>query len=155
DWKLGGTLTMPNGSGPFPGVVLVHGSGPNDRDETVGGTKMFKDVAEGLASRGIAVVRYDKRTKVYGPRVAALKTFTLHDEAVEDALKAAALLRTQSGIDAKRVFILGHSLGAYAAPRIGAEDPQIAGLILMAGNARHIEDLVVEQVQTLGGTAKA
>src|SRR5205085_5611164 len=95
DWKLGGTLTMPNGSGPFPGVVLVHGSGPNDRDETVGGTKMFKDLAEGLASRGIAVVRYDKRTKVYQTRMAGLKHFTVADETVDDAAKAAALLRTQ------------------------------------------------------------
>jgi dienelactone hydrolase len=155
DWKLPGTLTMPTGAGPFPGIVLVHGSGPNDRDETVGGTKVFKDLAEGLASRGVAVLRYEKRTKVYGPRVATMKVFTLHDETVEDALKAAALLRTQQGVDPKRVFILGHSLGGYAAPRIAQEDPQIGGLILMAGNARHLEDLVVEQVQALGGTAKA
>jgi dienelactone hydrolase len=155
DWKLPGTLTMPNGAGPFPGVVLVHGSGPNDRDETVGGTKMFKDLAEGLASRGIAVLRYEKRTKLYGPKVAAMKIFTLHDETVEDALKAVALLRTQQGVDPKRVFVIGHSLGAYAAPRIAQEDPQIGGLILMAGNARHLEDLVVEQVETVGGSAKA
>jgi dienelactone hydrolase len=155
DWKLPATLTMPAGTGPFPAVVLVHGSGPNDRDETVGGVKVFKDLAEGLASRGIAVVRYEKRTKLYGTRIAAMKTFTLHDETVEDALKAVALVRTQPGIDGKRVFVIGHSLGGYAAPRIAAEDPQIAGLILMAGNARHLEDLVVEQVQTMGGAPKA
>jgi dienelactone hydrolase len=154
-WKLPGVLTMPNGAGPFPGIVLVHGSGPNDRDETVGGSRMFKDLAEGLASHGIAVLRYDKRTKAYGQRVAAMKRFTLHDETVEDAVKAAALLRTQTGIDPKRVFVLGHSLGGYAAPRIGAEDSQLAGLILVAGNARHLEDLVVEQVQSVGGSAKA
>jgi dienelactone hydrolase len=155
EWKLPGTITMPNGAGPFPAVVLVHGSGPNDRDETVGGTKVFRDLAEGLASRGIAVLRYEKRTKLYGPKVATLKTFTLHDETVEDALKGVALMRTQQGIDPKRVFVLGHSLGGYAAPRIAQEDPTIAGLILMAGNARHLEDLVVEQVQAVGGTAKA
>jgi uncharacterized protein len=56
-WKLPGTLTVPNGSGPFPAVLLVHGYGPNDRDETVGGTRMFRDLAYGLASRGIAVLR--------------------------------------------------------------------------------------------------
>ena len=67
EWKLPGTLTLPNGSGPFPAAVLVHGSGPNDRDETVGGAKVFKDLAEGLASRGIAVLRYEKRTKVVWP----------------------------------------------------------------------------------------
>jgi dienelactone hydrolase len=155
DWKLPATLTMPKGAGPFPGVVLVHGSGPNDRDETVGGTKVFKDLAEALASRGIAVLRYEKRTKIYGSKVAAMKTFTLHDETVEDALKAVALLRAQQGVDPKRVYVLGHSLGGYAVPRIGQEDAEIAGFILMAGNARHLEDLVVDQVQTLGGAAKA
>jgi uncharacterized protein len=155
EWKLPGTITMPNGAGPFPAVVLVHGSGPNDRDETIGGTRVFRDLAEGLASRGIAVLRYEKRTKLYGPRVATLKTFTLHDETVADALKGVALMRAQQGVDPKRVFVLGHMLGGYAAPRIAQEDPTIAGLILMAGNARHLEDLVVEQVQAVGGTAKA
>jgi dienelactone hydrolase len=155
DWKLPGTLTVPNGSGPFPAVVLVHGSGPNDRDETVGGVKMFKDLAEGLGSRGIVVLRYEKRTKAYGPRVAAMTRFTLHDETVEDAVKAAALLRTLPFVDGKRVFILGHSLGGYAAPRIAVEDSQLGGLILMAGNARHLEDLVVDQVTSQGGSAKA
>src|ERR1035437_1963258 len=62
EWKLPGTLSVPVGAGPFPAVVLVHGSGPNDRDETVGGAKVFKDLAEGLASRGIVVLRYEKRT---------------------------------------------------------------------------------------------
>jgi dienelactone hydrolase len=115
---------------------------------------MFKDLAEGLASRGIVVLRYEKRTKQYAGRMASMPRYTLHDETVEDAVKAAALLRTQTGVDPKRVFVIGHSLGGYAAPRIGAEDPQLAGLILMAGNARHVEDLVVDQVQSQGGNAK-
>ena len=62
EWALPGTLTIPKGTGPFPAVVLVHGSGPNDRDETIGPNKPFKDIAWGLASRGIVVLRYDKRT---------------------------------------------------------------------------------------------
>src|SRR5258708_674329 len=68
-WVLPGTITIPKGAGPFPVVVLVHGSGPNDRDETIGGNRPFRDLAWGLASRGIAVVRYDKRTRVYGARM--------------------------------------------------------------------------------------
>jgi len=64
EWPLPGTLTIPKGNGPFPGLVLVHGSGANDRDESLGPNKPFKDLAWGLASRGIAVLRYDKRTKV-------------------------------------------------------------------------------------------
>ena len=153
-WKLPGTLTVPNGAGPFPAVVLVHGSGANDRDETVGGAKVFKDLAEGLASRGIVVVRYEKRTRQHASRLAGVKSFTLHDECVEDAVKAAALLRTQPMVDGKKIFVIGHSLGGYAAPRIGVEDPQLAGFILMAANAQHIEDLVVEQVITTGGSPK-
>jgi len=155
EWKLPGTLTVPNGGGPFPAVVLVPGSGPADRDETIGATRVYRDLAEGLGSQGIVVLRYDKRTKVYASRVGGMNRFTLHDELVEDAVKAAAMLRGLPNVDAKRIFMLGHDLGGYAAPRIAAEDPQIAGLILMGANARHLEDLLVEQVQTGGGSAKA
>src|SRR5262249_47381693 len=73
NWQLPGTLTIPAGRGPFPGVVLVHGSGPNDRDETIGPNKPFRDLAWGLASRNIAVLRYDKRTRVHGFKMARKK----------------------------------------------------------------------------------
>src|SRR5262249_38888241 len=153
-WKLPGTLTLPKGTGPFPGIVLVHGSGPNDRDETVGGTKVFKDLAEGLASRGIAVVRYEKRTKVYARRVQAMPEFTIDDETVTDAASAAAVLRTQKEIDPKRIYVLGHSIGGYISPRIIEEDGKLAGVIVMAGNARPLEDLIVEQAEYLGVNAQ-
>src|SRR2546423_637796 len=67
-WPLPGTLTLPKGDGPFPAVVLVHGSGPQDRDETIGPNKPFKDLAWGLATNGIAVLRYEKRTKEHGKK---------------------------------------------------------------------------------------
>jgi dienelactone hydrolase len=147
DWKLPGTLTMPKGPGPFPGVVLVHGSGPNDRDETIGPNKPFRDLAWGLATKGIAVLRYDKRTRVHALQMAKIKdTLTLKEETVDDALAAAALLRKQPGIDPKKVFVLGHSLGAIAGPQIGARDPELAGLILMAGTTRPLEDVIVDQI---------
>ena len=152
EWKLPGTLTAPNGSGPFPAAVLVHGTGPNDRDETVGGAKVFKDLAEGLASRGIAVLRYEKRTKQYGSRVAGIKNLTVEEETVEDAVQALAVLRSLPGIDGKKVFVIGHSLGGYVGPRIAAQDGKLAGIVVMAGNVRPMEDLLVEQVQYLGGT---
>ncbi|MBV8729413.1 MAG: alpha/beta fold hydrolase [Acidobacteriia bacterium] len=150
-WKLPGTLTVPNGNGgAVPGVVLVHGSGPLDRDETIGANKPFRDLAEGLASRGIAVLRYDKRTKVYTARLAEAKDLTLQQETVEDAAKAAALLRAQPEVASSRVFVLGHSLGGYAAPRIAQQDSRLAGLILMAANVRPLEDLLQDQLKTIG-----
>src|SRR5664279_523220 len=150
EWKLPGTLTVPVGAGPFPAVVLVHGSGPNDRDETVGGAKVFKDLAEGLASRGIVVLRYEKRTMQYRARIASIAKFTVQEETVEDAVQALAVVRSQAEVNGQRVFVIGHSLGAYVAPRIAEQDGKLAGIVLMAGNVRPIEDLLVEQVTYMG-----
>jgi hypothetical protein len=149
DWKLPGTLTAPVGPGPFPAIVLVHGNGPNDRDETVGGTKMFRDLAEGLASRGVVVLRYVKRTLQYRAKMAGMPGTTVQEETIEDAVAAAALLRTQKEVDPKRVYVLGHDLGGYVAPRIAEADGKLAGLAILAGNARPLEDLLVEQSQSL------
>jgi len=147
---LPATLTLPEGTGPFPAVVLVQGSGPNDRDETVGANKPFRDLAWGLASRGVAVLRYEKRTKAHPEQLVAIKdTMTVKEESVDDALAAVALLRTTAGIAPQRVFVLGHSLGGTLAPRIGLADPQIAGLVVLAGATRPLPDLVLEQTAYL------
>lgn len=148
EWKLGGTLTVPTGKGPFPAVVLVHGPGPNDRDESILAIRMFADIAEGLSSRGIAVLRYDKRTKVYATQMSETP-YTLRQETIEDAVRAIDLLRRQPEVDASRVFVLGHSLGGYAMPRIAREDGKLAGAIVLAGNARHIEDVSLAQTEYL------
>jgi dienelactone hydrolase len=149
EWALPGTLTMPVGSGPFPAVVLVHGSGPNDRDETIGPNKTFKDLALGLGSRGVAVLRYDKRTLVYGSKLAGMAGLTVKDETIDDALEAVKLLKTTAAIDPARIFVIGHSLGATVAPRIGAADPAIAGLVIMAGVVRSLPETIVDQLQYL------
>lgn len=146
EWTLPATLTTPVGAGPFPAVVLVHGSGPNDRDETIGPNKPFRDLAGGLASRGIAVLRYEKRTKQYGARLSSIRNLTVKDEVLDDALAAIELLRKTEGIDAKRIFVLGHSLGGMLIPRIGQLDRNLAGLIALAGATRPLEDVIPEQL---------
>jgi len=155
DWQLPGTLTIPKGEGPFPALVLVHGSGPNDRDETIGPNKPFKDIAWGLASHNIAVLRYEKRTRVYGPKIMVDKTiavsFTVKEESVDDAVDAVRLLQATAGIDTKRIFVLGHSLGGMLIPRIAeaGQDLGIAGFIIMAGLTRPLEDAYVKQISYL------
>jgi dienelactone hydrolase len=146
EWALPGTLTIPAGEGPFPALVLVHGSGPHDRDETIGPNKPFKDLAWGLASRGIAVLRYEKRTKAHGLKLLGMSGLTAREEIVDDVIAGANLLRGRKEIDPKRTFVLGHSLGGTLIPRIGKADPGLAGLIVMAGAARPLEDLLLEQV---------
>ncbi|TMJ95166.1 MAG: alpha/beta fold hydrolase [Actinobacteria bacterium] len=150
EWSLPGTLSTPAGQGLVPGVVLVHGSGPLDRDETVGPNRPFRDLAGGLASRGIAVLRYDKRTKVYATRMKSeLDRLTLNEETVADAVEAVRLVRRSRRVDAARVFVLGHSLGGVALPRIATLEPGIAGFVMLATPSRPLQEAYLEQMAYL------
>jgi len=144
-WVLGGTLTVPAGLGPFPAVILVHGSGPQDRDETIAANKVFKDLAEGLASRGIEVLRYDKRTLTYGAKMG--DSVSVDDEVMVDAGAALDALRARPEVDAQRLYVVGHSLGAMLAPEIGVRFGPVAGVVLMAPPGRPVEDIVLEQAR--------
>jgi dienelactone hydrolase len=146
EWALAGTLTVPMGPSVCPAVLLVHGSGPHDRDETVGANKPFRDLAWGLASQGIAVLRYEKRTKQHAATLGAIGgPWTVQEETIDDVLAAVALLRQTEGIEATRIFVLGHSLGGMLMPRIGTRDAPIAGFIVLAGLTRPLEDTILEQ----------
>lgn len=146
---LPGTLTLPRDAGPFPAVVLVHGSGAHDRDETIGANKPFRDIAHGLAERGIAVLRYEKRTYRHR-RLLSDEQFTIDSETTHDALQAIAYLRQSHFIDHRRIFVLGHSQGGMLAPRIAGRAPDVAGVILFAAPARPLLDLLVEQQRRVG-----
>ncbi|MBI5765439.1 MAG: alpha/beta fold hydrolase [Planctomycetes bacterium] len=145
-YKLPGKLTLPAGDSKVPGLVLVHGSGPHDADETIGPNRTFKDIAEGLATRGIAVIRYEKRTHKYGASMTPADV-TLNFEVIDDAVSAVTLLREHARIDPARVFVLGHSLGGTCAPLIAARDPKIAGIISLSGTPRSLLDLIEEQFE--------
>lgn len=144
DRALGATLALPRGAGPFPAVALVHGSGPNDRDEAIGANRPFLDIARGLAARGVAVLRYDKRTKAH-PGEFTGRDLTVDDEATNDAVAAVDLLRATPGIDPRRVFVLGHSQGGLLAPRIANASGHVAGVVMMAAPGRRLLDLLPDQ----------
>src|SRR5262249_54224790 len=147
-WELPGIVTLPKTPETHPAVVLVHGSGPNDMDESLGPNKMFKDLAYGLASHGVAVLRYEKRSHKYGAQsVDDMAKMTVKDEVIDDVRSAVALLATIPEIDPRRIFVAGHSMGALLAPRIASGSSDIAGIVMIASNARPLEDLVVEQVR--------
>ena len=158
-WALPGTLTVPQGDGPFPAVILIHGSGPNDRDETIGPNKPFKDLAWGLATNGIAVLRYEKRTKYYSDTIVTmLDTFTVDEETIDDAYAAIELLQNTDSINTSQIYLLGHSLGGMLAPRIAENTTALAGVIMLAAPARHLEDLMLNQtiyLSQLDGTITA
>jgi uncharacterized protein len=144
---LPGTLSIPKGEGTFPVAILVHGSGPNDRDETIGPNKPFKDIAYGLASDDIAVLRYEKRTKHCTYWVNNnIYTLTVEDETINDAVKAVEQLKQHDKINPDKIFIVGHSLGANVMPRIAVKvGESVAGVVMLAGNVRPLHKLIVIQ----------
>jgi dienelactone hydrolase len=142
--ELPGVIALPHASGRAPAAVLVHGSGPHDADETIGQVKVFKDIAYGLASRGIAVLRYTKRTLV-DPR----GVVTVKEEVIDDAVAAVESMAQMAAVDPDRIVVIGHSLGGYLAPRIARDEPRVAAIVVLAGNTRPIEEVTVDQVRYL------
>jgi pimeloyl-ACP methyl ester carboxylesterase len=148
EWALPGLLTLPEGGSNLPAVVLVHGSGAGNRDEAVGQTKMFRDLAWALAQKGIASIRYDKRTLTYAAKYTPelIKALTVREETVIDAVLAGKVLKADSRIDGSRIFVAGHSLGAMLGPRIAKEGEGLyAGMILMNGSPLQLTDIILTQ----------
>ena len=152
-WELPGTFYEPVSADLSHAILLVHGSGPNDRNETLGPSKPFADIAQGLASHGFAVLAYDKRTLIHGGRFAEKKQFTVDDETVDDAVTGVAHLKDSLG--AKKVYVVGHSLGAIMAPRIAVRSGRVDGIIMLAPAGRPIEDLILDQFTYLDSLGQA
>ena len=148
-YPLNGLLTLPDGEGPFPAAVLVHGSGSSNMDEKVGKMTPFRDLAEGLAGQGIACVRYDKRSFAHGLKMLRDKSLmiTVKEETIDDAVSALNLLKADPRINPNQVFLIGHSMGGMLAPRIDAEGGDCRGLVLMAGTPRKLEEVLKDQVE--------
>ncbi len=151
--ELPGMLTVPKGEGTFPAVILLQGSGASDKDESVGNLKPFRDLAEGLAEKGVAVYRFDKRSYVYGMELMANRQITLVDETIEDAVNAVQLVAQQDRIDPDRIYVLGHSLGGNAIPAVARElknaPVKARGFIMLAASPRPLDVLMREQYDFL------
>lgn len=144
DYPVTGILTLPKDIENPPVVILVPGSGNHDVNETVGANKPFRDIAWGLAERGIASIRYNERVFLY-PELAA-ENFTIQTDSLDDATDAINYATTCDKVDASNIFILGHSLGGMMAPKIAKDHPEVAGIILLAGSPRRLEDIILDQV---------
>ena len=147
-YPINGKLTLPTtGSAPYPAVVLVQGSGSHDMDETIYAIKPFRDLAEGLADLGIASIRYDMSTYTHGKQMVKDlgKHFSVQEEKIDDAIAATDLLRKDERIDSDNIFLVGHSLGACIAPRVDLAGGDYAGLVLMAGSPRRLEEVMIDQ----------
>lgn len=145
EYELDGRLTLPEDAQNPPVVILIQGSGQSDMNETVGeaGNAPFRDLALGLAERGIATIRYNKRYYQYPE--AAPADLTIQDEVLEDAAAAIAWAAECGLVDENRIIVLGHSLGGMLAPAIAAENPRVSAMISLAGSPRKLEDIMIDQ----------
>jgi pimeloyl-ACP methyl ester carboxylesterase len=139
---LAGTLSRPKGPGPFPAVVMIAGSGPQNRDETIDGHKLFLVIADRLTREGVAVLRYDKRG--VGQSKGDYRTATQADFTA-DAAAAFVWLRRQPGINPRKVGLIGHSEGAEIAPKVADAGPGVAFLVLLSTPALPGVETIVDQ----------
>ncbi|MEF9479280.1 alpha/beta hydrolase [Chryseobacterium sp. 1B4] len=140
--ELKGTLLKSKENNQKRLVIFVHGSGPQDRDGTIGGNKPFKDIAEYLYINGISSYRYDKRT--YSNPETFNEESTVKEETINDAVNVANYFKNNREFKDYQVILLGHSQGAYLMPQI-ANEVKVSKYIFLAGNSRPLQDLILEQ----------
>ncbi len=145
--ELAGTITLPKGPGPFPATILIAGSGPHDRDESMSGHKPFLILADYLTRKGIAVLRYDKRG--IGASTGSVDKATTLDFAA-DAQAAITYLKTRKDIDLKRIGLIGHSEGAMIASYVANHSQDVVWVVLLAPPATKGEDTLMNQSGLIG-----
>jgi hypothetical protein len=143
---LGATLTIPPGKGPFPAVLLIVGSGPHDRDESLMGHKPFLVLADYLTRKGIVVLRADKRG--VGQSTGDALTGTTADFAT-DAEAGVAYLKTRSEVNPRKIGLIGHSEGGIIAPMVAARNRDVAFIVMMAGSGVPGDQILVEQARLI------
>jgi uncharacterized protein len=150
--RLAGTLTRPNGAGPFPAVLLISGSGPQDRNETMLGHKPFWVLADALARRGIAVLRVDDRG--VGGSTGDESQSTLDDRA-SDVIAGVAYLKARREVNPKKIGVLGQSEGGWVAPIAATRSPDIAFMVLMAAAAIPGDQVLYKQGELIARSVGA
>jgi dienelactone hydrolase len=138
-------LTLPKGVEKPPVIILVQGSGQSDMNETIGANQNapFKDIAHGLAQRGIATLRYNKRYYQFPEK--AFADFRVEDEVIADVYAAVDYAMSCGEVDETKIIVLGHSLGGLLAPVIARDNSDVKGIISLAGSPRYLEDIVYDQ----------
>lgn len=148
--SLAGTLTLPRGTGPFPIALLLCGSGPHDRDESLAGHRPFLVLADHLTRQGLAVLRYDKRG--IGKSTGSYDQATSEDFA-NDAEAAIAFLKMRKEIDPQKIGLIGHSEGGILAPMLAARSTDVHWIVLLAGPGLKGEDVLLSQSELIARAA--
>lgn len=149
-YPLDGKVTYRADMQKQPAVILVAGSGANDMNETLYANKPFRDIAYALAKEGITVVRYNKRTYQY-PKKFSTQNCTIQEEVLEDVTQSIAYVQTLEFVDKEKIYIVGHSLGAYLTPMMLDENESLCGAVMLNTPYDALEDILLMQVNYLAG----
>jgi len=140
-----GSLTVPEGTGPFPAVILVQDIGMTDRNAQQGPNLPLLEIADQLSQQGVAVLRYDRPALSDWTNTEQFESFTVQEEIIADVVQAFQFLQTRGAIQQDQIYIAGYGFSGYLIPRIAAQTPEAAGYLLLAAGARPLEDILLER----------